>query len=137
MEIEDIVQKHDLKLLVLFGSHGTPRAAADSDVDLGFLCAHPLSVEEIEALQVDLMMCFRKGCMDLVDLRRAAPLLAFEIACTGRPLYERDEAFLHFKLHASARYADTRHLRDARRQFLDRCIDGWDTPMKGDANAWN
>ena len=42
MEIEDIVRKHDLKLLVLFGSHGTPRAAADSDVDLGFLSAHPL-----------------------------------------------------------------------------------------------
>jgi len=135
MEIEDIVRKHDVKLLVLFGSHGTPRAAADSDVDLGFLSAHPLSVDELEALQVDLMRCFRKGCMDLVDLRHAVPLLAYEIACTGRPLYERDEAFLHFKLHASARYADTKHLRDARRHFLDQCIARWDLSMEGGNDA--
>src|SRR3989449_11177206 len=63
--------------------------------------------------------------LDLIDLRRAGPLLAMAVARTGRPLFERERgAFREFQSLASRRYCDTDKLRRARRRaihaFLER-----------------
>ena len=68
---------------------------------------------------------FGSDRLDLVDLRRAGPLLAFDVARTGRPLFERDAGqFCAFQALASRRYADTHKLRVAQRRaihaFLER-----------------
>jgi len=44
----------------------------------------------------------------------------FEVATNGKVLYEENDSFLRFKLKASARYADTGHLRRMRREYLNR-----------------
>jgi len=125
VEIDQIADKYGLRLLVVFGSHGTARETETSDIDLGFLSETMMSSELVDRMMTDLAFLFRRGALDLVDLRCAVPLLAYEIACTGRCLYEKDQAFLLFTLHASARHADTRHLREARKQYLSHCIDAW------------
>ena len=119
MDLTAIAEKYDLNLLVVFGSHGTERQTRSSDVDLGFCSDSVLAPEHMLELMTDLSVYFQKSEVDLVDLDRAVPLLAYEIACKGRILHERKNAFLLFKLKASARYADTRHLREQRKQFLD------------------
>lgn len=119
MDLAGIAEKYGLKLLVVFGSHGTVRQTKSSDIDLGFCTASVLSPEQLLELMMDLSVNFQKSEVDLVDLDRAVPLLAYEIACKGRVLHESENAFLLFKLKASARYADTRHLREQRKQFLD------------------
>jgi predicted nucleotidyltransferase len=112
----------DLELLVLFGSAARGTASARSDVDVAVRCA---GAADLEALHLALASRLATGRLDLVDLRRAGPLLAFEVARSGRVLFERHPgAFREFQSLASRRYCDTKKLRAAQRRaihvFLER-----------------
>jgi hypothetical protein len=68
----------------------------------------------------DLVLLYRRDRIDLVNVGKASPLLMYELAIHGRILYEENDSFLRFKLKASARYADTGHLRRLRQSYLDK-----------------
>jgi predicted nucleotidyltransferase len=106
----------DLQLLVLFGSAVKGRAAAESDLDLAVLCD---GLADPDALFLALAPRLRTDRLDLVDLRRAGPLLAFEVARSGVLLFEKSAGlFRQFQSFASRRYADTRKLREAQRRAI-------------------
>ena len=106
----------DLELLILFGSHATGRARAGSDVDVAVRCA---GAPDLDALYIALAPRFRSDRLDLVDLRRAGPTLAFQVARAGRLLFERQPgAFREFQSLASRRYCDTEKLRRAQRRAI-------------------
>jgi predicted nucleotidyltransferase len=112
----------DLQLLVLFGSAVKGRRAAGSDIDLGVRCDGPADLDELYLAIAPRLQTDR---LDLIDLRRAGPLLAFQVARTGRLLFERRPgAFREFQSLASRRYCDTEKLRRAERRaiqlFLER-----------------
>jgi predicted nucleotidyltransferase len=112
----------DLQLLVLFGSAVKGRTRAESDIDLGVFCDGPA---DLDALYLAVAPRLGTDRLDLIDLRRAGPLLAFEVARTGRLLFERHpRAFRQFQSLASRRYCDTEKLRRAQRRaihvFLER-----------------
>ena len=112
----------EVRLLVLFGSAATGRARAHSDVDVAVLCDGPA---DLDAIFVVVAPRLETSRLDLVDLRRAGPLLAFQVARTGVSLFEREPGeFRQFQSLASRRYADTKKLRDAQRRaiqvFLER-----------------
>jgi hypothetical protein len=112
----------ELQLLILFGSAVKGRTVAESDVDLGVRCDGPVDLDKLF-----LAIAPRVGTdrLDLIDLRRAGPLLAFQVARTGCLLFERRPgAFREFQSLASRRYCDTEKLRRAQRRaiqlFLER-----------------
>jgi predicted nucleotidyltransferase len=106
----------DIELIVLFGSAATGRAAARSDVDVAVLCDGPA---DLDALFLTLAPRLKTDRLDLVDLRRAGPLLAFEVARSGCMLFERSPgAFHRFQSLASRRYVDTKKLRDEQRRSI-------------------
>jgi predicted nucleotidyltransferase len=106
----------DLELVVLFGSTATGRARPSSDLDLAVLCEGPA---DLDALYMALAGRFRTDRLDLVDLRRAGPILAFQVARAGLVLFERSAGvFRQFQSLASRRYADTRWLREAQRRAI-------------------
>jgi predicted nucleotidyltransferase len=112
----------DLQLLVLFGSTVKGRARAGSDLDLAVWCDGPA---DLDALYLPVAARLETDRLDLIDLRRAGPLLGFEVARTGLPLFERHHgAFRQFQALASRRYCDTAKLRRAQRRaihvFLER-----------------
>lgn len=112
----------ELELLVLFGSAVKGRASSRSDIDLGVRCGGPA---DLDALYLAIAPRLGTDRLDLVDLRRADPLLAFEVARTGRLLFERQPGvFRRFQSLASRRYCDTAKLRHAQRRaihaFLER-----------------
>ena len=112
----------DLELLIQFGSTVSGRVHARSDVDLAVMCADAADLDSLYRL---LAPRLRTDRLDLVDLRRAGPLLAFEVARSGRLLFERRPgAFREFCSLASRRFCDTAKLRSARRRairvFLER-----------------
>jgi len=112
----------DLRLLVLFGSAARDRATSESDIDLAVQCEGPA---DLDALYLALAPRLGTDCLDLIDLRRAGPLLGMAVARTGRPLFEREPGvFREFQSLASRRYCDTDKLRRARRRaihaFLER-----------------
>jgi predicted nucleotidyltransferase len=112
----------DLRLLVLFGSLARGRARSESDIDVAVQCDGPA---DLDALYLAMAPRFGTDRLDLVDIRRAGPILAMAVARTGRPLFEREPgAFREFQSLASRRYCDTEKLRHARRRairaFLER-----------------
>jgi predicted nucleotidyltransferase len=112
----------DLRLLVLFGSVARDRSRPESDVDLAVQCDGPA---DLDALYSEITPRLGIDRLDLIDIRRAGPLLGMAVARAGRLLFERDPgAFREFQSLASRRYCDTDKLRRARRRaihaFLDR-----------------
>jgi uncharacterized protein len=111
-----------VELVVLFGSVARGRPRPDSDLDIAVGCDGPAGPD---ALYLLLAPRLATSLLDLVDLRRASSLLAFQVARHGQVLYERDAgAFRSFQSLASRRYCDTDKLRRAQRRsihaFLER-----------------
>ena len=106
----------DLELLILFGSAARERIRETSDVDVAVRCD---AAADLDALFMALAPRLKSDRLDLVDLRRAGPLLAFEVARSGYVLFERTPGlFREFQSLAFRRYADTRKLRDAQKRSL-------------------
>lgn len=122
MDIMPLIKKYDINLLLTFGSYQTERFTKDSDIDLAYQAKRILGPEEELQLLKELIMLYHRDRIDLVNLGKASPLLMFETATHGRVLYEEGDSFLRFKLKASARYADTRHLRRMRQDFLNNTL---------------
>lgn len=99
----------NLTLLVLFGSMARARARVGSDVDLGVQCDGEVN---LDVLHVAIASRLGTDLIDLVEIRRVAPLLAFQIARTGRLIFERSPGmFRQFQSLAARRYADAEKYR--------------------------
>ncbi len=122
MSLNYIAEKYKIKLIIIFGSFGTKRFGKNSDIDIAFYPSKTLTLEDTDELLTDFITHFGKDNLHLIDLKKANPLLMYEVACTGKPVYEENDSFLKFKLLASARYADTKHLRDKRKEYLNQKI---------------
>lgn len=120
--VRKIITNYDLVLLVTFGSYKTERFTDRSDIDIGYVPRTPLNARKKLGLLGDLVLLFKRDRIDLVDLSRANPLLLYEVACNSHVLYEEDDSYLKFKLKASARYADTKFLRQQRKEYLNSLI---------------
>jgi predicted nucleotidyltransferase len=111
-----------IELVVLFGSAATGRARPRSDLDVAVRGDGPV---DLDALYLLLGPRLGTDRLDLVDLRTAGSVLAFEVARHGQPLFERAPgAFRSFQALASRRYCDTAKLRRAQQRaihaFLER-----------------
>lgn len=122
LDLFDIVKKYDIELLLTFGSYNTERFNEHSDIDIGFISNSPMDESEKMELLRDLIYYFGRDNIDLVDLSTGTPLLLYEVACNSQVLYEHNDSYLRFKIKAGARYADTKHIRDMRRQYLNKII---------------
>lgn len=86
-----------VRLAVMFGSVARGTARSNSDIDVGILLDDD---DGLPALRVLIERAVRRS-VDLVSLRRAPPLLRFEIARAGQVLIERDpHAWAEFRAHA-------------------------------------
>lgn len=115
-----IFKDEGLKLALLFGSVVSGKARRQSDIDLAFLFDSPVDILSLTNRVISLL---HTGGIDVVDLRRASPLLKFSIVKNCRLLYEREKGIFNEQYSLAFRmYVDTRKLRDAQataiRQFL-------------------
>lgn len=102
-------------LAILFGSRGEGRARPDSDWDIGVLAPAEL---DLDRLCADLEGIVH-GRVDLVNLRRASPLLCMEAVRHGRILVQRDrDVYPSFVSLSLRRYNDTQKLRDAEAEYI-------------------
>ncbi len=89
--IEDIAKEYNIVFFVYFGSYKTAFYHNESDIDIAFLSEDNMTSEEKLNLVEELIKYHRKSEIDLVDLRKAQPLLRYEIGINGRVLYEKFE----------------------------------------------
>ena len=116
-----LIEQGTIHLIVLFGSTVHGLTHHESDLDLAMQGSSPLDVVAVTTEAIRLLHANR---VDVVDLRRASPLLMMEVVRGGRLVYEqRPGLYAEFCSLAHRRYVDTAKLRqaqqDAIRQFLD------------------
>ena len=119
--LSPLFRDEGLRLVLLFGSIATGSVHRRSDIDLAFLFDTPADVLALTNAVVRLL---GTDNIDVVDLRRASPLLKYSAARHGKVLYEKTPGdFPVFYSLAFRMYDDTRKLREAKarsiRTFLD------------------
>ena len=116
--------RHDLELVVLFGSQATGRATPRSDVDLALLTARKVpDVEYQEGVWESTLHLLQRSDVDVVWLDHAAPLLGYQVAVTGRLVHEaRPGIFRDFRLRALKRHWDAKRFYDLKRRALHRFL---------------
>ncbi|OOP56635.1 MAG: hypothetical protein AYP45_07980 [Candidatus Brocadia carolinensis] len=115
-----LFQDEGLRLVLLFGSAVSGKMHKKSDIDLAFLFDNPVDMLTLTNRVIRLL---HADNVDVVDLKRASPLLKFSAVKSGMLLYEREPGmFNEFYSLAFRIYVDTKKLRDAQagaiQQFL-------------------
>ncbi len=118
----DIARTYGLSVVLLFGSRVTGQTHKESDYDIGYTSAKPLSFDEQGLLISDLMRVVRvsdERMIDLVNLRTAPPLLLHLATSNALVLYEDEPtAFATLQAYAFARYMETVPIRQANYERL-------------------
>jgi len=109
-EIEKIVQKYNLKMILLFGSQVNGRAKPDSDVDIAYSAQKLLSTNEKIDLNNDLCDFFKKDIVDQVDIKNANPLLLYEISQNSKLIFGKKIDYIKFRTRAFRVYIDSESL---------------------------
>jgi predicted nucleotidyltransferase len=105
--------RFSLSALWLFGSEARDQARRESDVDLAVLVPRPISTEQLLVARLDLEALLGRS-VDLIDLRRASPILGRQVLRDGRLLLDRDPADRHvFAMLLPSRYTDLKIARGA------------------------
>ena len=106
-KIKELAKQFKLKLVLLFGSGVSKEMGQESDVDFAVLGEKDLSFEEKIILNTKLSGLFRdEKIIDLVDLKKANPLLKQEVAKNCILLYGKEEDFFEFTAQAFKEYID-------------------------------
>lgn len=120
--LKPMLNDEGLRFVLLFGSSTRGRMHRRSDIDLAFMFENPPEIIDLTSKVIRLL---QTDAVDVVDLRRASPLLRFAAVKTGRLIYEKGPGLFNaFCSLAFRMYADTKKLRDGRAEaighFLDR-----------------
>lgn len=115
-----VAEEVGLRLVVLFGS--TARRARGTegrdpaDFDLGVI---PGDEVDLVGLTNAFIRALGEQAVDVVDLRRADPVLALAVARDGIPLHEGSPGeFARFHSLSVRRFADTRKFRATEREAI-------------------
>jgi predicted nucleotidyltransferase len=115
-----LLKERGLQLVILFGSTATGTSHKHSDIDLGFLFDQPIDILDLTNRVITLL---HTDNVDVVDLRRASPLLKMSSVKHGVVLYERSPGLFHeFSSLVIRRFIDTKKLRDAQGKGIERFL---------------
>lgn len=123
--IKKIAQKYQLRLILLFGSQTGDQKYLhqESDFDIAYLSRRNLDLMEEGKLINDLIQVFKSERIDLVNLKKAKPLLLFLITNDCQVLYQ-DNAFTFpsLRVYAYKKYIETRFLYEEKFRRLEEKI---------------
>jgi predicted nucleotidyltransferase len=123
--LDPLFEKGDVQLAYLFGSLAAKSGRAarpPGDVDLAVLRREGPAGELQEALAEAL----GTDRLDLVDLKKASPVLRFEILSSGKPIYISDEELREqYEMETLRLYRDTEPMRRRHREALKERMAAW------------
>ncbi len=108
--LSPIFKKEELRLVILFGSTASGKTHRGSDIDIAFLFEESVDILE---LTNTILRLLHNDNVDVIDLKRASPLLKFSVVKKGKLLFEKKPGiFNQFCSLAFRTYVDTQKLRD-------------------------
>jgi len=107
-KIEEIAEKNQLNLVLLFGSAVTGKLHPQSDIDIAvrFKDTRSIDYRKISDAHFDLQEVFNEREVDIVVLNLADPLLLKKIADNAQLIFGKPEQFVNLKLLAFKKYQD-------------------------------
>jgi predicted nucleotidyltransferase len=134
-KLTEVARRYDLDLVIVFGSQaqGQARPGSDIDVAVRWIRRDWEDVEGELALIGELTEAiWGDGDIDVSFLNGASPLLLFEVACSGVPLYERQPGgFTLFQSYAARRYYDQSKFADLQGKYLKERYASWTIDKHG------
>ena len=122
-KIKEIAEKYDLKLALVFGSQVTGEVNEESDVDIAVLPRMNLTFKEEVTLNSELIDVL--GNVDLVNLRKASPLLLKEIIDNYQILYQSQASdFSRLEVYALQRYAEAKPIFEMHQESINKFLQG-------------
>lgn len=119
--LEPLYAEEGTELVMVFGSVASGTVHRRSDLDIAFLCDKPI---DLLSLTNKVIALLGTDEVDVVDLRRAAPLIRFLVATRGRILFEkRNGVFASFCSLAFRMYIDSGKLRQAQKVAIQQYIE--------------
>ena len=114
-KIKELAGKYHLSLVLLFGSRTTGKTHARSDFDVAYLSEKPPDLMDEARMLCDLMPIFRSDKIDLVNLKKAPPLLMKRVFDSHQVLFCADKAqYFGYQMYALRRYIEAKPLFDIR-----------------------
>ncbi len=116
-------RRHRVEVAVLFGSRAKGTCSPDSDWDLAFQVPPPeddLELSQIKRAMVrEICTLLKTSRVDVVLLNRASPLLRYQVAINGEPVFEKEsDSFASFASYAVRSYSDGWVFREAEKRYL-------------------
>lgn len=121
-QLHKIGKKHQLELMILFGSQAAGKTHQMSDFDIGILKKTDLTTDEYCDLLSDLCKFFKvkEDRIDISELKNASSLLLKGAADNGLVLYQKSPAsFIEFYLKAYKQYIDEREIYELEKEYLE------------------
>jgi len=132
-ELNELAEKFEFKLIVLYGSAITDQMTDDSDIDLGVFLNERKALENYQdmiflaKLENELSKIFTGKVreIDISILNFASPLLKFKVAQSGKAIYERDSGiFRNFQVRAMKEHQDARKFYDLEKDYIRSFLKG-------------
>ncbi len=115
-KLNTVFNEEGLQLVIVFGSAVTGNVHKQSDIDIAFLFEKPV---DMVALTNRVITLLHTDNVDVIDLKRASPLLKFSIVKNGQLIYEKEAGLFNaFYSLAFRMYVDTQKLRDAQKTAI-------------------
>lgn len=121
--VEKIAQKYEIELFLLFGSRAIKnKAHAKSDFDVAYLSKNNLTLLQEASLSFDLSKVIKSEDIDLVNIKKASPLLFYAITRGCVVIYEKKPLiFDSLAAYAFKKYIETKPLYDEKfKRALDK-----------------
>ena len=129
-QLHTLFQNNHVQLAYLFGS--LSKADKGQDVDLALLTANTHAYR----LRSEIINYLGTERLDLVDLKRASPVLRFEIIRSGYLIYAiSDTVENNFELATLHLYRDTSYMRSRQKEYLKERMKTWSLKLKPSPNV--
>lgn len=113
-EVAKVAQKHNLALVILYGSQATGKAREESDVDIAVLGKKPFPPEQIISLYSDFDDVFRARELDVKSLHNANSFFRYQVVKDGVLLYGDFRQYNLFKLYVTRYFQENKKMRELR-----------------------
>ena len=118
-QLAEIAEKHQIKLMTVYGSQINGKTHANSDLDIGiFLKENPKSFQTLLAAQSELEKVFDNYRLDVRYLNSAKPFFLFEAVYKGKLLYGSNYDYAKLCAKSFKQFIDTKSLRDLRDKMI-------------------